>query len=97
MSVEEDLGDRAGALEASIPAIDAPAAACWRTNTGWICKPRADQIDDARRQVSNAENGLLPDLSLAASSVGNIVGTPAKSLDFRTMQYSRGRDLGPAR
>ena len=53
-----------------------------------------DKIDDAHRQIGVAENGLLPDLNLNAStSVGNRFGTPAKSLDSRTLAYNAGITL----
>ncbi len=53
-----------------------------------------DQVEDARRAVANAQNGLLPDLNLSASgSVGNRVATPARQIDGRNTQYSAGLNL----
>ena len=53
-----------------------------------------DQIDDARRQVANARNGLLPDLDLTGDiRVGNRGDTPARQLDSRTTTYSAGVTL----
>ncbi|MCC7349579.1 MAG: TolC family protein [Phycisphaerales bacterium] len=54
-----------------------------------------DQVDDARRQVSVAKNGLLPDLDLDADvSVGNPVGFgPASDIENRTLNYGAGVTL----
>lgn len=53
-----------------------------------------DQMDDAQRRVKVAENRLLPDLTLAASSsVGNRDETPAAAFDSRTTEYSAGLTL----
>jgi outer membrane protein TolC len=53
-----------------------------------------DRIDDARRTVAIAENGLLPDLSISArADVGNRPGTPARQLDHRSLEYSAGLSL----
>jgi outer membrane protein TolC len=53
-----------------------------------------DRIDDARRNVSNAANGLLPDLSLTGlAQAGNPADAPAKSLNSRTLTYAAGITL----
>ncbi len=53
-----------------------------------------DQIDDARRQVRVAANGLQADLDLVASGqVGNRADTVAQRLDNRTGTYSAGVQL----
>lgn len=53
-----------------------------------------DRIDDARRLVANAENGLLPDLLLTGrGEMGNRDHTAAKSLDSRNLTYSAGLQL----
>lgn len=54
-----------------------------------------DQIDDARRQVENAKNGLLPDLSVNASSaLGNQAFGPASDLSSDNGTYAAGVTLG---
>jgi outer membrane protein TolC len=54
-----------------------------------------DQIDDAKRQVENAKNGLLPDLNLnAGTSYGNRASSPARDLSSDTGQYNVGATLG---
>jgi outer membrane protein TolC len=53
-----------------------------------------DQTEDARRKVSNARNGLLPDLNLSGDTrFGNRNDAVASSLDSRTATYSARLDL----
>jgi outer membrane protein TolC len=53
-----------------------------------------DKVDDAKRQVANANNGLLPDLNLTGETrVGNLTAAPARDLDSRTMTYTAGVTL----
>lgn len=53
-----------------------------------------DRVDDARRNVANAQNGLLPDLNLTArGAAGNPADGPAKSLNSRTLTYAAGVTL----
>ncbi len=53
-----------------------------------------DRIDDARRAVANANNGLLPELNLAGTArTGSRAGDPAVDLDSRTLTYSAGVTL----
>jgi hypothetical protein len=57
-------------------------------------KTAQDLVDDAIRNVDNAKNGLLPDLSLSfASATGNVPGNPAVDLDSRSATYSAGVTL----
>jgi outer membrane protein TolC len=54
-----------------------------------------DAIDDARRQVAVASNGLLPDLNLTMQTQsGNEVGSPAARLNSRAQTYGAGLTLG---
>jgi outer membrane protein TolC len=54
----------------------------------------SDQIEDARRAVGVANNGLLPDLNLTArGTIGNRDSTPARQIDSRTLEYSAGLNL----
>ncbi len=53
-----------------------------------------DRVDDARRQIAVSKNGLLPDLALSGQTqVGNRGGTPAKSFDTRSLNYTAGLTL----
>ena len=48
-----------------------------------------DRIDDTRRGVANAQNGLLPDLSLDLNGeLGNTPGTAARAINGQTVNYS---------
>jgi outer membrane protein TolC len=53
-----------------------------------------DRLDDSRRAVANAKNGLLPDLNFSAQTeFNNTSGEPARKLDERTQTYSARLDL----
>jgi outer membrane protein TolC len=53
-----------------------------------------DQVEDARRGVAIAQNGLAPDLNLTGSgSVGNRPNTPARQVDGRNTEYAAGVTL----
>jgi hypothetical protein len=57
-------------------------------------KTAYDRIEDAQRGVSNAKNGLLPDLDLTADSrITNPNGEPASHVNDRTWTYNAGVDL----
>jgi outer membrane protein TolC len=50
-----------------------------------------DRIEDARRRVKNAENGLLPDLDLdLGGSLGNPNDDPARKINSDTLVYNGG-------
>jgi outer membrane protein TolC len=54
-----------------------------------------DQIDDARRAVENAKNGLLPDLTFSAGGqIGNNAYRPAGDLSSNNGSYNAGLTLG---
>jgi hypothetical protein len=53
-----------------------------------------DRIEDARRGVGIAENGLLPDLTISADvQARNPDGTPAKNIEERTVTYGASATL----
>jgi outer membrane protein TolC len=53
-----------------------------------------DRIEDSRRNVQIAKNGLLPDLDLtASSSIGNRTGAPGSEIDSRSLEYRAGVNL----
>ncbi|MGB7157247.1 MAG: TolC family protein [Tepidisphaeraceae bacterium] len=57
-------------------------------------KTAYDQIEDAQRGVSNAKNGLLPDLDFAANTrIGNPEDSPAVRLNRRTWEWGAGFEL----
>jgi outer membrane protein TolC len=94
MPVEQELEIVPVALEVPVPKINSEQAMALAERYRLDLQTARDQIDDAHRQIGVAENGLLPDLNLNAStSVGNRFGTPAKSLDSRTLAYNAGITL----
>jgi len=94
MPVEEQLEIVPVALDVPVPKMSAQEAIAVAERYRLDLQTARDQIDDAHRQIGVAENGLLPDLNLNASAaVGNRFGTPAKSLDSRTLSYSGGITL----
>jgi hypothetical protein len=94
MPVEQDLEIVPVALQVVIPDTTEQEADRLAERYRLDLQTARDRIEDARRNVDNAENGLLPDLSLlASSSVGNRVGTPAKEIDSRTLEYNIGGTL----
>jgi hypothetical protein len=53
-----------------------------------------DRVEDARRGVSNAANGLGPQLDLnGGASLGNPTGRPGRDIDSRTLEYNAGLTL----
>ncbi len=57
-------------------------------------KTAHDQIEDAQRGVSNAKNGLLPDLNFNADTrLANPEDSPGSHLNDRTWTYNAGIDL----
>ena len=94
MPVEQELEIIPVALEVPVPKMTAEEAMTVAQRYRLDLQTARDQIDDAHRQIGVAENGLLPDLNLNASAaVGNRFGTPAKSLDSRTLSYNAGITL----
>jgi len=50
-----------------------------------------DRVDDSRRGVDNAKNGLLPNLDLTArAQINNTTGEPSVNLNSDTMTYTGG-------
>jgi outer membrane protein TolC len=94
MPVSEELAIIPVALELDMPDIEGPdvleAAHRYRLDL----QTARDRIDDARRGVDNARNGLLPGLDLTAQAqAANRPDDPARKLDSRTLTYSAGATL----
>ncbi|MDB5331346.1 MAG: outer membrane protein, partial [Phycisphaerales bacterium] len=84
-------------LEVNVPQIEGLDVIAMAEHYRLELQTARDQIDDARRQVAVAQNGLLPDLNVTAqTNFGNrtLLSTPAKSLDDRATTYSAGVTLG---
>lgn len=94
MPVEEPLDVAGVALEVPIPRTQRLDLVTLAEKHRLILQTARDQIEDARRGVANAANGLLPDLELnARGQVGNREGDPASNIAGRTATYSAGLTL----
>ncbi|HEV7298385.1 MAG TPA: TolC family protein [Tepidisphaeraceae bacterium] len=90
MDVATDLEIVPVELQANVPDLSGDALAV-ANRLRLDLQTARDQIEDARRGIENAENGLLPDLNLTGqASVGNRVNTPGRQIDARSSQYSAG-------
>jgi outer membrane protein TolC len=88
MNPEDDLDIVPVELETAVPAVDLDDAVALALQYRLDLQTGRDRVDDARRQVKVAENGLLPDLTLNSNgAVGNPVGSPAVSLNSQTTSY----------
>lgn len=83
MPAEEELSIVPVYLDLRLPRLDSDQAVAFARKYRLDLQTARDRIEDAHRNVHNAENGLLPDLDLAAnvqtgnrpkSDAGNIVG-----------------------
>lgn len=94
MPVTEELAVIPVALELDVPDIDGPGVVEAAYRYRLDLQTARDRIDDARRGVDNARNGLLPSLDLTAQAqAANRPGEPARKLDSRTLTYSAGATL----
>jgi outer membrane protein TolC len=81
-------------LDVDFPKIDERQAVELALRYRLDFRTAEDQVEDARRGVENAKNGLLPDLNLSGSTaLGNRVNTPGVQLDERTNTYTARLDL----
>src|SRR5207247_98701 len=94
MPVSEVLAIIPVALELDVPDIEGPGVLESAQHYRLDLQTARDRIDDARRGVDNARNGLLPSLDLTAqASAANRADEPARKLDSRTLNYSAGVTL----
>jgi len=94
MNVRQEVEIIPVALEVNIPELDGYDVIAVANRFRLDLQTARDRIDDARRQVKNAENGLLPDLSIVGrGEIGNRDETSARALDSRTLTYSGGLQL----
>lgn len=94
MPVQQPLQIAGVTLEVPVPETRAANYVELAEKYRLLLQTARDQIEDARRGVSNAENNLLPDLNLTGrGQIGNRDGTSASDIDSRTAQYSMGLDL----
>lgn len=94
MPVADELAVVPVALDLNMPDLTADNAVRAALDYRLDLQTARDRIDDARRGIANARNGLLPGLDLTASGrTANSQDEPARKLDSRTMTYSAGVTL----
>lgn len=94
MSVEQNLDVQAVAFDLIDPQVSSEQMVELAKQYRLDLQTARDQIEDARRGVANAGNGMLPDLNFnALASGGNREDTPAIRLNSRTLEYAAGVTL----
>lgn len=94
MPVSEELEITAVVLDVQVPEISAATTVELAHRYRLDLQTARDQIEDARRGVSNARNDLLPDLNLTAQGqIGNREEFSAANINSRTSTYSGGISL----
>lgn len=94
MPIEQQLEVVPVELNVDFPKIGEEEAVALALKYRLDVRTAQDQVDDARRGVENARNGLLPDLNFSAeTSLGNRPGDPASQLDSRSNTYAARLDL----
>lgn len=94
MEVRDDVDIVPIALELNVPELEGRDLIEVATTYRLDLQTARDRIDDARRQVANARNGLLPELNLTGrGELGNRDQDAATNLDSRDLTYSAGVDL----
>ena len=95
MDAREDIDIVPVALDVTVPELENRDALTTANRYRLDLQTARDRIDDARRGIDNAANGLLPGLDLTGQ-VGH--GSPddfpaRRALDFRSLTYSAGVTL----
>jgi outer membrane protein TolC len=94
MQVEQPLNVVSHELDVNIPDFSTDEAANLAHAYRLDLQTAEDQIEDSRRRVNVAQNGLLPDLDLVAEgSVGTASNRPASHINNDTSVYSAGIEL----
>jgi outer membrane protein TolC len=94
MPVSDELAIIPVALDLNLPDLDASEAVRTANTYRLDLQTARDRIDDARRLIDNARNGLLPGLDLTASgATTNGPRDPARQVDGRNLTYSAGVTL----
>jgi outer membrane protein TolC len=94
MPMSEELAVIPVALDLNMPDLDSDEAVRMAFQYRLDLQTARDRIDDARRGIDIARNGLLPGLDLTASGrTGNSTADPARKLDSRNLTYSAGVTL----
>jgi outer membrane protein TolC len=91
MPIDTDLDIVPVELDLNVPSDDSARAIELATQYRLDLQTARDQIEDARRRVSNAKNGLLPDVDLTGGyGVGSRAGDPLLDFQNRSQTYSAG-------
>ncbi|MDB5321430.1 MAG: putative outer rane efflux protein [Phycisphaerales bacterium] len=94
MPTEQALDITAVELDVALPKTDDAQSLALAMKYRLDLQTARDRVDDTRRRVENAKNGLLPDLTLSGQTAfGNRANDPASRLDERTNTYSARVDL----
>jgi outer membrane protein TolC len=94
MPIDEDLDVRPVELDVNVPNTDHVDVVTIARHFRLDLQTARDQIEDAKRQVDVAKNGLLPDLDVTANTqFGNDPTSPAKNLNNKATTYSAGINL----
>lgn len=94
MPVETELEIVPVQLQLEVPRDEVADAVALATKYRLDLQTARDRIEDARRLVQLAENGLLPDLDITGGyRVGNEEDSPARSVRGSTGRYSAGISL----
>ena len=94
MPLNEDLDVRPVELDVNVPDTEHVDVVAIARRYRLDLQTARDAIDDAKRQVEVAKNGLLPDLDVTAGSqFGNDPTSPAKNLNNKVTTYSAGINL----
>lgn len=94
MPMDEPLQVVSVQLDVPVPKLDAVEASILARQFRLDLQTVRDRVDDARRRVAVAENGLLPDLDMTlGTTVGNSPGDPARDIDGDTVAYNAGLRL----
>lgn len=81
-------------LDVTLPKVNEDQAISLAVKYRLDLQTARDIVNDTRRRVENARNGLLPDLNITAQGQwGNSADSPAVSIDERTNTYSARVDL----
>ena len=94
MPVEQPLDIVPVVLDVEVPKVQDEEALALARRFRLELQTVRDRVEDARRQVQVARNGLLPDLDIdARAEVGNRDGTTVGAFDARTATYGAGVTL----
>lgn len=88
MPMGDEIEPVAMQVDVPVPRVDANLANALARQYRLDLQTTRDQVDDARRRVQVARNGLLPDLDLDfGTDVGNRAGDPASDVRADTVTY----------